>query len=272
MHMAEIGHPLKILHHYSVPAESMQAFARRIMQLPPEAIAKLPGASSKRAPALIPAATIMSTLLEMSRFDEVIFSTSGIREGVLYEKLSPYVKIDDPLISAAADIARQAGRLNHYGRELFAWMAPLFPKEDAQQARLRLAACILCEVAWRIHPEYRAEWAFHRIIQSSMNGVTHSQRVALALAVYHRYQVKPKDRFSLLPLVSEKQRRWARLVGTCANLAFQLSGGIAGNLAYTELKVENNEGRLVYEPEMEELIGETVRKRLDGLGEMLKAS
>jgi len=52
----------------------------------------------------------------------------------------------------------------------------------------------------------------------------------LSLALYHRYQFKRKENWPELKLLKEGDEQWAKLVGAATNLAYHLSGSIAGNL------------------------------------------
>jgi hypothetical protein len=49
--------------------------------------------------------------------------------------------------------------------------------------RLRRALCKLSELAWAIDPNFRASWAYQRILQSSLKGLDHKERLMLALAL-----------------------------------------------------------------------------------------
>ena len=122
-----------------------------------------------------------------------------------------------------------------------------------------------------IHPEYRAEWAFNRILFSAMTSLTHQQRVKLALALYHRYQFKLKKEAPELKLISAADRSWAKLVGTAANLAYHLSGSIAGNLPYAKLALNGEGVALQLSERMKNIMGEAVQRRLGGVDETYKA-
>ena len=271
INMARHGYPLKILHHYTVEAEELKELLQMLSAMSAEDVARLAGASSKRAPALVPAAAILLQLMEEARTKRVIFSAHGIREGYMYEKLSPYIQADDGLLSSAADLANQAGRIAGYAREMSEWMAPLFTKESESQERLRIAACMLSEIAWRIHPEYRASWIYDRVLHSSLVGISHAERVFLATCLYHRHQFKLKP-LDAGHLIDESQRHVARVIGTATNLACHLSGGITGNLSKTKLQLEKGEIRLFLAQDIQELMGDTVKKRLDGLAEAFRAA
>jgi exopolyphosphatase/guanosine-5'-triphosphate,3'-diphosphate pyrophosphatase len=271
IHMTQEKYPLDIVHHYTIKNAPLHKLLKDIMNSSPEQVMKLPGAPAKRAEALIPAAIILEHILDVTHPLDVIFSSSGIREGYLYEKLSPYLREEDPLIASATDLASQNGRIPGFASELFTWMSPLFGEETADDQRVRFAACILSEIAWRIHPEYRAEWSFFRIVQSTLTGLSHAERVSLALALYHRYQFKLKHNWKMLDLIKERDKSWARMVGAAANLAFQLSGGMAGNLDKVTLTLGKHELEVAFAPEIQDLMSDTVKKRVEGLGETYKA-
>ena len=271
IHMAQEKYPLDIVHHYTIKAGPLRKLLKEIIGSSTQEIAKMDGAPAKRAEALIPAALVMEHILDLTDPVDVIFSASGIREGYLYEKLSPYLRSEDPLIASCTDLASQNGRVPGYARELFAWMSPLFEQESESEKRLRFAGCILSEIAWRIHPEYRAEWSFARIVQSTLTGLSHNERVSLALMLYHRYQFKLKHDWKVLDLTRERDRAWARVAGTASNLAFQLSGGMSGNLNNVKLSLSKHEMEVAFSPEAQDLMSDAVRKRVEGLGEAFKA-
>lgn len=271
IHMALVDYPLDIVHQYTVKSGPMRKFLKEIIGSSVQEIARMPGAPAKRLDALIPGALVLEHILDLANPMDVIFSASGIREGYLFEKLSPSVAEEDPLVASCTDLATQNGRPPGFARELFLWMSPLFINEDDTSKRLRFAACILSEIGWRIHPDARAEWSFFRIIQSTLTGLSHQERVTLALALYHRYRPKVKEEWHVLDLVRERDRAWARVVGTAANLAFLLSGGHAGNLGGVVLRLGKHELEVVFDEESQDLMSDTVKKRVDGLGEAFRA-
>ena len=67
------------------------------------------------------------------------------------------------------------------------WTDRLFPGEMPADRRLRLAVCAVSDIAWRDHPDVRAEESFRRLLQFPFIGVDHVERVFLALAIHARY-------------------------------------------------------------------------------------
>lgn len=271
MHQAQNNYPLRMLHGYTLPAKEMQNFTTMVSELSEDKIAAMPGASSKRVFMLVPASIVLSSVLEQLRIDKVVFSTSGIREGLLYERLSPFVREQDALLGSATDLAIQHGRPLSYGNELFLWLYPIFSKENETLRRLRMTFCQISEIAWNLHPEYRAEGAFRRVLYSSLLAITHEERLLLALALYHRHQGKLKDNFPETALMNDKQRLLARVLGTAASLAYQLSGAMPGHLHKSTLRVEKGQLSLTLSPAVDDLMSDAVRKRMETLNDAFKS-
>jgi len=269
MHMEANNYPLEILHEYKVEGKKFLGFLREIVNLSPEKLEKLAGSNAKRAPALLGAAMVLEKLINESKPEQIIFSASGIREGYVYEKLSAHQRGEDGLISSCEEFAARGGRSTEYATELFTWMQPILSDESAQMRRLRRAFCLMSDIALHIHPEYRAEWAFQRIIYSAFTSINHRERVTLALALYHRYKFKIKDDFSVLKLISAEDKKWANLVGAGANLAYHISGSIKGNLPRTALVVKSENGNqniaLQFKGNMADIMGDAIQKRVDSL-------
>ena len=96
--------------------------------------------------------------------------------------------------------------------------------------------------------------------QARRTGISHRERVLLGLALYHRHQYKIKDE-AVLRLVSARERAWARLLGTCANLAHHLTGGLPGTLNRTALRVDKKALSLELAGPAAPLAGEAVDLR-----------
>ena len=271
LHMRKTDYPLDIVHEYVMNKRAVSQLIEKLLSMKPQDIAALPGISTKRATTLIPTAIVLQQLLHTTGAPDVMFSVSGIREGFFYDLLDTPRQREDALLASAEDLAALIGRNGSYAKELYQWIAPLFANEPLLWQRLRMALCMLSELAWSIDPNFRANWAYNRIIQSSLKGMDHRERLMLALALYHRYQTKWKGDKKELKLLDERERIWARCAGLSANLAFQLSGGKSGNLHHARLTWHDGQVKLALDEEASPLRTETVEKRIDGLGEALRA-
>ena len=152
----------------------------------------------------------------------------------------------DPLISACEYYGFQAGRFSVSRDEVFSWVKVIFKDIDPREIRLIEAACLLGDIGWPEHPDYRAMHSFTRVLRLPIAGITHRERVLLALSIYHRYggdEYGPEMTITT-KLIDQKDRDLALLLGLVLKLAHKLSGGVTGLLIQTKL-VKTKNGYLV---------------------------
>jgi exopolyphosphatase/guanosine-5'-triphosphate,3'-diphosphate pyrophosphatase len=238
--IAQTGHPLHVLDNFTLPAEEAADLAELIGRQSHRSLDKVPGLSKKRVPHLPMAALLLGKVLRYARPSRLIFSVYGMREGRFYEHLNPETRSWDPLLAACADMARTAGRFPEHAHEMLEWMTPLLGFETANQHRLREAACLLGDVFWNEHPDYRAEQAFLRVFRLPFMGLGHQDRAALALAVHARYggdESLPQVA-DARGLLSEDEQKRALLIGHALRLGHTMSGGVPGLLPTTRLEID----------------------------------
>lgn len=233
-----MDYPLHVLDNFSLPYDTACKMVSLVTQQNRRALEKMGHVSKRRLPHLPLAALLLDILLEEIRPDALVFSVYGMREGQFFLNLPPQMQAGDPLLCAATEWARAAGRFPEHGRELLEWMAPLFPDEPAHLNRLRHAACLLSDIFWSEHPDYRAEQAFLKVLRLPFMGLDHTDRAALALAVYYRYS--SSDALSAVKqaqaLLGTERLKRVRVIGAALRLGHSISGGAAGILARTRLE------------------------------------
>jgi exopolyphosphatase/guanosine-5'-triphosphate,3'-diphosphate pyrophosphatase len=240
--IAQTGHPLHVLDNFTLGPNDAFRLTDLIAHQSRKSLEKVPGISKKRLPYLPLAALVLEKLLLKVKPAQLVFSVYGVREGQFFKRLPPDMRWSDPLVASCADMARTAGRFPEHGEEMQTWMSPLFEGESAAQKRLRLAACLLGDVFWNEHPDYRAEQAFLRVFRLPFMGLGHQDRAALALAIFARYNgdedfPTAADARNLLPLGEEI--RWQR-VGLALRLGYSLSGGVPGLLSRTTIAAKHS--------------------------------
>lgn len=268
VHMARSGHPLRIIHNYSIALDEARDLLAEIASLKSKDLARLPDMPRRRVEAAPYAALVLDRLLEVLAPPRVVFSAFGLREGSLWDALPPVERPDDPLLAGCADIARRHGRCPDVGAALAAWTAPLFPRESAAAHRLRLAACLIGDVGWREHPEYRAGHAAREVLHGPLIGLEHSGRAFLALALLARYggnraQAEAEPWAALLPDAETRDRAW--VLGLALRLGLTLSGGERSILVESALHLGGKALVLELPAGAVALAGETVLRRLDQL-------
>ena len=246
-HMAEVGWPVPVVHGYSVDTSVIRAFAKSLWRGSGMKDVTLDAVPSRRARTLPAAALVLDRTLKRLAPERVTFSALGLREGWLYAQLDEAERARDPLIEAAQLIGLPAARVHDFAPALVNWTAVLFPGESTAEARLRIAACALSDIAWHDHQDLRASESFRRLLTFPFIGITHEERVLLAAAVHARYGGKADDPVlsPAIDLLSKPLRRRATILGRAMTLAYRLSAGAPAVLAETELRVETEAVRLL---------------------------
>ncbi len=268
--MAKRKHPVHIIHQYTVPGPDVAQLAGLLGRQGKNSLERIPGVSKRRLETLPYAAMVLEEVLAILKPKNVVFSAFGLREGHLFDILSPEERMADPLIEACLDIARRLDRFGKVDR-LENWIAPLFAGELPVQHRLRRAACLLSDICWMDHPDYRAEHAFLRTLRLPFAGLSHSERTFLAAALYARYGGTIGDRVTSDPceLLSSEERERAALLGAALRLGHTLSGGAVGVLEHTRLQM-TPEAVLLWLPEDEACLGgDVVQRRLNSVANLL---
>ncbi len=271
-HMAQSNYPLHVIHHYTVSRGEMQDFATVVAKQGKASIERVAGISRRRVDTLPAAALVMERICKLAKPKTVAFTAFGLREGVLYERLDPAVQRTDPLIAAAAEVALRIGRFGH-AECLEAWTAPLFFAlgEPPSERRLRAAACLLSDIGWTEHPDYRAFHAYQRVLRMPFGGIDHASRAGLALAIHGRYGggTEAEGTEIARALVSSNQLKWAYLLGLVLRLGHTVTAGSVELLEHTRLALESHAIVLELGPAAENLAGEVVQRRLDPIARAL---
>jgi exopolyphosphatase / guanosine-5'-triphosphate,3'-diphosphate pyrophosphatase len=269
IHMAQTAYPLNMVHHYTIGRDEARDLTALISGATRKVLERLPGAPRRRIDDLPFAAVALRRLLRVTAVRRVIFSASGLREGWFMRRMPREIQQQDPLLSAAWELAARRGRDPALPSALVEWTRPLFPRETAAMARLREAACWMSDIGSHDHPEFRAEQAFLRVLRQPGVGLDHHARAFLALAVALRYEAESDSAFlrpSRLLLDIETANR-AEVLGIALRLAYTLSAGTRDLLAGTRLRVEGSRLVLLLRENSGVFAGESVIRRLERLAQ-----
>ena len=258
MHLT--GYPLPIVHHYWMPPDNAQHLVRVLARLDRKRLRDVVGLSGTRIPSLSHAASLLSHVVRQLGSSELIVSAYGLREGLLYSELSEYQRAQDPLIASAREEGARQGRFPEHGDLLEAWLAPLFGRESEGDARIRHATCLLADVGWRAHPEFRAERGVETALHGNWVGIDSRGRGMMAHALWTSFGGQ-----GMVPVISgicspseiEAAERW----GLALRLGQRFSGGVADALIGSRLALAKDAVELRVERDNAILYGETVERR-----------
>ncbi len=275
LHMWQHGYPLHVMQGYVIPAKEAYEFSSLVHRVDPETLSRIEVVTDARRPLLSYAALVLENLVRIAKPKDVIFSALGVREGLLYSLLSAKEREKDPLIAAASELNLLRSRSPDHGEELMAWtdrfMASSGLDETADERRLRHAACLLADIGWRAHPDYRGEQSLNIIANAAFVGVDHPGRTFIALAVFFRHVGLVEDELSprLRELASTRVLDRARVLGAALRVAYLVSASTTGVLPKTPMMVERGQLVLRFDNGFAALAGERVFARLRQLARLI---
>jgi exopolyphosphatase/guanosine-5'-triphosphate,3'-diphosphate pyrophosphatase len=269
LHMEQAGYPLHIIHHYDIPSDEARAVARLIAVQSAKSLEKMPGVSRRRVDTLPLACLALDRLLAALKPRNVIFSAFGLREGFYYSRLSEAERARHPLIAFAEEQGAGWRRFDLSPQEIFDWLTPVFAGESDAERILRIAACHLSDISWNDHPDYRAEQAYIRVLHLPAPGMSHRERAILAMTLAYRYKSDSKSAMldTALRLSDNKGRNFARRLGACLRLAYNLSGGAPGLLPQVQLRRTERDLRMIVPAELKRSLGDVTARRLESAAE-----
>ncbi|HWE78102.1 MAG TPA: exopolyphosphatase [Pseudolabrys sp.] len=248
LHMWQTGYPFHVMHNYRIPAREALEFSRLVHRVDAETLSKIEVVNAARRPLLAYAALVLENLLRTIKPRDVVISVLGVREGLLYELLGQRVRDNDPLITAAAELNLLRSRSPRHGEELTDWtdrfIASSGLDETPDEVRLRHTGCLLADIGWRAHPDYRGEQSMNLIAHGAFIAIDHPSRAYLALAVFFRHvglneeELSPRLRELATPHILDR----ARVLGAAMRVAYILTAGHDGVLPHTAMRVKR--GRL----------------------------
>jgi exopolyphosphatase / guanosine-5'-triphosphate,3'-diphosphate pyrophosphatase len=249
LHMWQTGYPFHVMHGYSIPAREALEFAKLVHRVDPETLSQIDVVNADRRPLLSYAALVLEHLIREIDPKDVVMSVMGVREGLLYSLLAAKERNRDPLIAAADELNILRSRSPRHGEELVRWTDDFMESsgldEDAEEVRLRRAACLLADIGWRAHPDYRGEQSMNIIAHAAFVGIDHPGRAFLALSVFFRHAGLSEDELSprLRELASTRMLDRARVLGAAMRVAYLITAGQGGVLLKTPMRVKK--GKLI---------------------------
>ncbi len=272
--MERRGYPLKVLHEYAMTPKAIRRTHDWINAQDPARLRALTGISEERMSLVPLACKVLRRLVRVFSPRHVYVSSYGIREGILYEQMPDALRARDPLIEACHFMEHSSARLPGFGKKLFEFLLPLYRNRPPERLRLIRAACLLHDVNWRAHPDYRADACFDTTTRANLGGLDHQGRVYLGIALMHRYKtsgMRPRIK-EIAGLLSEKDFAEAKMLGRALRFGamFSMDGPArAGELRYFPKKKVLE---LILEREMRALFGEVAEQRFSALANQMGAS
>ena len=275
LHQAVRDYPLRVMHGYTIKPDDGLDFLQIVERTDTKLLKDIESVSEARRPLLSYGAIVLEEIIRLGQPKEVAISALGVREGLLFERLDPETRRLDPLMSAASDLNLRRSRSPHHGEELQDWtdafVRSVGRPETDDERRIRSAACLVADIGWRAHPDYRGEQSLNIIAYASFVGIDHPGRAYIALSIFFRHEGLSPEKASprLKSLAGPRLFERARLLGALMRVAYPVSVAMEGVLPRAPLTARGGKVVLELPQEMAPLANERLLGRVRALGKLL---
>ncbi len=272
--MERRGYPLKVLHEYAMTPKAIRKTIDWIAEQDAARLRSLTGVSAERMSLVPLASQVLRQLVHVFSPKRVYISSYGIREGILYEQMPEALRMRDPLIEACHFMEHSSARIPGFGRKLYDFLLPLYRTRPPERLRLIRAACLLHDVNWRAHPDYRADACFDTSTRANLGGLDHQGRVYLGIALMHRYKtsgMRPRIK-EIAGLLSEKDFSEAKMLGRALRFGAMFSMDGPENAGELRFFPKKQVLEIILERQMQPLFTEVAEQRFNALANQLGVS
>ena len=263
------NYPLHVMHHYEMDVVESAGFLKQVARGEIDKLKGIERVSKNRRALLAYGATVLQEIVRAMKPGKLVISALGVREGYLYSLLDDEDQKLDPLLEAAEELAVLRSRSVAHARELADWTGDAFAAlgvdETVTEARYRRAACLLADIGWRAHPDYRGVQSLNIISHASFIGVDHPGRAFIALANLYRHEGLFDDAAApeIKALATPRYLERAKLLGAVLRVIYLFSASMPGVIPRLRWETRDDGGlALVIPGDLAQLIGERPEGRL----------
>lgn len=264
--MDRAHYPLTDPHGYALSPDDAKSLADTLATASAARLADVDRVSTMRAGKLPDAAVLLQALLKRLSPSRLVFSSWGLREGLLYASLSPAARAQDPLLAGILDFGAANGVPPLLATRVAGWTTGAIPNPGAGDERVRLAATTLALAAMGIEPNLRTQHAVEWALFKRWIGIGGPERAMLAATICGNGNVAelPAELFRLAtPQQLERAFGW----GLAIRLGRRLGAGALPALEASRLTVEGGELRLFIADTHRALFGQPTEKDMRLLAE-----
>ncbi len=193
----------------------------------------VPGISASRLAVLPDAAQLLRALMRKAQPARVVFSSWGLREGLIYRSLGPAAQSQDPLIAGIAAFTERLRIATPTAAMVTGWCASASAARTlSRRQNLLLAATMLALASARLEPNLRADHATDWAMRKRWIGIGSEDRVLLAsslLANAGRMAVPDSWHRSALPGRIHEAQGWGLAIRLCRRFSDCSVDALAGS-------------------------------------------
>lgn len=276
IHQIYSKYPVHFMHGYVMKPDEIIPFLKEIESGNKYLLDLSDDISEPRKPLLPYGALVLQELIKQGQPKEIIISSTGVRDGILFEHLRHDVQTLDPLSDAIQRISLRRSRSQEHSYELSQWARQFIRSttrnEFINKDRMIHIMSVLSDISWRSHPDYRAEHALALVECAYLLGIDHPLRSCLAITLFCRYAgVNSTDSIpqGMLKVAGDDLVLFARLMAAIIRVGYAVSVATSGVLPKTPLLLKEGEVVLSLPLEFEQLANGRLLNRLRQLGKIL---
>jgi exopolyphosphatase/guanosine-5'-triphosphate,3'-diphosphate pyrophosphatase len=258
--------PVTDPHGFQMDVESADRLAKKISRMQVAELASISGISSSRAYGLPDAAAMLRVMISELKPDGLVFSSWGLREGLLHQKLGDAAKRQDPFLAAMDHFTTHRGGSASLAAMIAGWTADAAAGHSRESERLRLAATMLALSVARVEPNLRRTNAYLWAMEKRWVNLSHAGRAQLASAML-AFCGKPNIFSDLLRLTNEPALHESAGWGLAIRLCRRLGAGSRNSLMASGLIRENDRFVLWIEEDHAQLAGGQTQADLKALAQ-----
>ncbi|MFT8317834.1 MAG: Ppx/GppA family phosphatase [Sporolactobacillus sp.] len=246
---AEQHYPMVGLHQYTMPRSRLNELTERLASMPEDARETMDGLSKDRADIILPAAIVINMLVKLNHGKTFMLSGEGLREGVFYEWMLrergevriPYV-LKESIRHLRRNFNLESTHTNYVKAlafQIFDGISPLIPGyPEAETAWLLSHSADLAYIGEYVNNESSSAHTFYLLTNININGISHHNRLAVALVASFKSRVKLLDFAggSFEKFLSKSELKMCELLGAILRLAHDFDR--TGQHVVSEVKVK----------------------------------
>lgn len=273
IHQTQTDYPLRTMQGYQLSPHAAMELAEWAAGTGREEAVNFPGLPLRRGETLPYGALLLSELIKRLNPGRIVFSTTGLREGLIYDALPEDQRERDALHDGCRDLAtgnlqgsaKFAGALFKFLEDASAYFPMSFP--PAYEIRLRKAACMLAGIGKGLHPSYRADLVFEDVFYAPLAGLSHKERAYLALILYRSFTGKTKtpNDAAIQLLLDEDEQLAASIYGLAIRMAVVASGRSSSLLKHFNFKMSAGGPQISVHADYKALMGPRLEYRISKL-------
>lgn len=212
--------------------------ARKVARMTPDVLRRNPRLTSSRADALPLISPLLEALLDRLRPSGVVFSSWGLREGLLLDRLPPEQLAQDPLLAAISVFANVRGCPPTLAARVAGWTVDAMPRGWPGSERVRLAATSLALASMQMEPNLRIGTGFDWSLRKRWISLSDEERVLLAATIAangNQLAIPP----ALAALARPERLEAAQCWGLAIRLCRRLAGHSGASLQSSRLSAED---------------------------------